>query len=164
KRRAEGDRIPILGYYDKLTAANADKPAWIDIQRWVLARTFGEKSDITKSMTALPTSTPNAIDLLNETLCRLQLPIRTFIQDFGTKSGATVVRPIEVICVARGPADIDAYATTLGLPTHGRGEDVTAAVEDLRQIISIEAETLLQERESDLSDYAKKVKQRLAEY
>jgi hypothetical protein len=130
----------------------------------ILAKTFGEDSDITRSLAMSSTAKTNTIDVMNETLCRLQLPIRTYIQDLGKDSDVTVLRPIEVICVARGPASVDAYATTLGLPAHGRGEDITTAVEDLQQLISLEAETLLQEKEAKLSEYASRVMQRLSEY
>jgi hypothetical protein len=164
KARATSEHIPILAYYDKLTAANPEKPAWVDIQRWVLAKTFGEESDIARSLGSLSTDDANAIDVMNETLCRLQLPIRTYIQDLGAKVSAAVLRPIEVICVARGAASIDAYAPSLALPTHGRGEDVIAAVEDLRQIILVQTDALLREKEENLSDYAKKVMERIGEY
>jgi hypothetical protein len=156
--------VPVINFYDKLTAADVERPAWIDIQRSVLARTFGTESEITTSISALPSGNPDAIDMMNETLCRLQLPVRTYIQDLGKNKSFGVGRPIEVICVARGPSSVHAYATILGLPAQGRGEDIQSAVDDLRDLIALEAETLLGTDPSRLTDYTSRVVQRLSQY
>lgn len=163
KETAEREGVPVLQYYDKLSAAGPEIPAWVDIQRRLLERVFGPESGVTRAISDIKMDHEGAIDVLNETLCGLQLPTRTYIQSLG-EHRPIVKRPIEVVCVARSSTEVEAFSPALGLPTSGRGDDVQSAVENLRDVIAFQIDALFGEKEEALCGIARSVAHRLNDY
>lgn len=159
RRRAETQQVPVVSFIDKFTAGSS---AWINIQRSVLERSFGPKSDVTRMIDSAGKD-EGGLDLLNDALCKLQLPVRTYLQqpDFNPESRIAVKRPIEAICVARGPSDVRAYVPSLGLLVAGRGDDIPKALADLKEGIVLEVHSLLGDERSSVSPYVDKVSRNL---
>jgi CheY-like chemotaxis protein len=164
KERAAREKIPIISYFDKFTAGDPEGPAWTSIQHSVLKEIFGQTSEITRVIETASSGNAPAIDVLNRALCDLQLPVRTYIQSFGRRSELSVLKPIEVICIAKSAQEVRAYAPSLGLLTSGCGEDIETAIDELKNALELEAETLIGLPPEKLSEYSAKVAAKLDEY
>ena len=164
KRRIESSALSVEKYFDKFSSAGT-MPAWIDIQRSVLRRKFGTDSAVASYLdSTIGADGPVGIDFVNDMLSRLQLSVRTYLQQLPSDSAYNVAKPIEAICVAEDVGVVRAYAPALGLLAGAQGETVEDALRALGEQISVEADVLLKEPAGVLSAYAQRVADRLGEF
>jgi CheY-like chemotaxis protein len=163
RQKAQQKALRVEGFFDKFSSAG-NEPAWMQIQRAVIRRKFGSDSDIAVMLDqAVGDEGRPGIDLVNQAMSRLQLTVRTYIQDLPATDNVRAVKPIEAICIAKD-GRIHAYAPSLGLLAETSGDTVSEALDELANAISLEAYGLLENQPAKLSDYAGRVADRLRKY
>jgi CheY-like chemotaxis protein len=159
RQSLEDRSVVVEEYFDKFVSAQGQDPAWLRIQHAILLRKFGGRRPA-----GLPVGHLDDGNLLSEAVSRLQLSVRTYIQELNEYPTIRVLKPVEAICVAQDGA-IKAYAPSLGLLSSVSGETIAEAVDELSSAIGTEAEFLLKApKGADLSDYANRIASRFREY
>jgi CheY-like chemotaxis protein len=159
KNRLDSSSVQVEQYFDKFVSASGTEPAWARIQRSILERKIEPGSPHRPDDESL-----SEVELISHAMARLQLSVRTYIQDIVGYPKLSVRKPIEAICVAQ-EGGIKAYAPSLGLLAGVREESVADAIEELSSAIGAEAEFFLNlEPDQQFSEYSERVAQRFREY
>lgn len=157
KKRSEELKLRIVEFFDKFDFHGSGESIWMRIQRAILEKKIGGGGLV--ALEEGEAADPASAEALNRILSRLQLAVRTYLQEL-PRAPFYIHQPIEVICVAQTDGSVKAYAPSLALLTVGQGESVREALEDLSDVIETEAETLLSPESGALSEYATIMRER----
>jgi len=153
RKRSEALDLHVVEFFDKFSFGATGESIWMRIQRAILEQKVGGPDGLAVLAGSASVEESASTEALNRALSRLQLAVRTYLQQLPDKS-FKILKPIEVICVAQTDGTVKAYAPALGLLTVAQGESVREALELLGEAIGVEAQSLMKASPNGLSEYA----------